>query len=114
MFSTLIEKIEEHATYGPALKNAAAEQRPMVLNFHRHQGNDRFCVSICTVELSPIKVLVSEKDALEELVHIEGMAESEEDYGPLCAAFSNALCEHYDLEQPFELYFNGEPRPIED
>ncbi len=113
MFATLIEKIEEHASYGPAMREASKVGGTLALNFHRHQGNDRFCVSICRVELSPIKVLVSETDALQELVHIEGMAESEEDYLPLCVAFSNALCEHYNIEQPFELYFNGEPRPAE-
>lgn len=111
MFSSLIQKITEHETYGPALQKAADEGAQLALNYHRHQGNDRYCVSICTVEMSPIKVLVSETDALQELVHIEGVAESEDEYLPLCVAFSNALCEHYGMAESFELYFNGEPSP---
>lgn len=113
MFEGLIQKITEHDTYGPAMQQAVAEGADLVLNFHSHQGNERFCVSICARELSPIKILISEKDPLDELVHIEGMAQSEEDFEPLCAAFSNALCAHYGLKEPFELYFQGEPRDIE-
>ena len=111
MFTTLIQKIDEHATYGPAMKKAAADGSNLVLNYHQHQGNDRYCVSICVKELSPIKILISEKEPLDELVHIEGVAETEDEYLPLCVAFSNALCEHYGLTESLELYFNGEPSP---
>ena len=67
--------------------------------------------SICATLQSPVKLLDTDQETLEELVHIEGFGKSEADCLPLTKAFSEALCTHYKIEGPLEIYLNGKHLP---
>jgi len=110
-FEGLIQKILDHSKYGPAMNEAVAGSIPLVLNYHNHLGESSYCVSICAKVRSPVKLLDTDQETLEELVHIEGFGKSEADCLPLTRAFSEALCEHYKIEGPVEVYLNGNRLP---
>ena len=110
-FEGLIQKILLHSKYGPAMEEALAGNVPLVLNYHNHRGESSYCVSICAKLQSPVKLLDTDQETLEELVHIEGFGKSEADCLPLAKAFSEALCKHYKIEGPLEIYLNGKHLP---
>ena len=108
-FEGLIQKIVEHPTYAPALEKAIAGGGKLVLNYHNHRGEAGWCISICTKEELPIKLL--DPGELQELVHIQGFGKTEEDCVPLSRGFSDAFCAHYEIGGPLEVYLNGQPLP---
>ena len=67
MFESLIQKVEDHPKYGPAMAEAATGKFPLVLDYHTHTTADDYCVSICSKTESPIKILDSGEGNLEEL-----------------------------------------------
>ena len=107
----LIQKILVHSKYGPAMEQAVAGNVPLVLNYHNHLGESRYCLSVCARAQSPVKLLDTDQETLEELVHIEEFGKSEADCLPLTKAFSEALCEHYEVERPPDIYLNGKHLP---
>lgn len=108
-YGALLARILEHPRYGPAMEEAVARQATLVLNYHSHQGNERFCVSICEKLEGAIEVLDIGLGKLRELVHVEGFGSSREDYLPLCGELARALVSHYGLAKPPLLYLEGEP-----
>ena len=111
MFDALVQKIAEHSKYGPAMQGAMAGNAPLVLNYHNHLGESSYCVSICAREHNPVKLLDTGEETLEELAHIQGFGKGEADCLPLTKAFSEALCKHYKIERPPDIYLNGKPLP---
>ncbi len=111
MFEDLVQKIAEHPKYGPAMQGAMAGNAPLVLNYHNHLGESSYCVSICAREHNPVKLLDTSEETLEELAHIRGFGKDEADCLPLTKAFSEALCKHYEIERPPDVYLNGKPLP---
>ena len=111
MFEAFIQKIVDHSKYGPAMQGALAANAPLVLNYHSHLGESSYCVSICARGHNPVKLLDTGEETLEELVHIRGFGKSEADCLPLTKAFSEALCKHYKIETPPDVYLNGKPLP---
>jgi len=110
-FEDLIQKILDHSKYGPAMDEAVAGNVPLVLNYHNHLGESSYCISICAKLQSPPKLLDTDQETLEELVHIEGFGQSEADCLPLTKVFSEALCKHYKIEGPLNIYLNGKRLP---
>ncbi len=110
-FEGLIRKILLHSKYGPAMQEALAGNVPLVLNYHSHSGESSYCVSICAKLQSPVKLLDTDQETLDELVHIEGFGKSEADCLPLTEALSEALCKHYKIEGPLDIYLNGKRLP---
>ncbi len=111
MFEDLVQMIVEHSKYGPAMEAAMAGNAPLVLNYHNHLGESSYCVSICTREHNPVKLLDTGEETLEELVHIRGFGKDEADCLHLTKAFSEALCKHYKIERPPDIDLNGKPLP---
>ncbi len=107
----LVQKILIHSKYGPAMEKALAGDDALVLNYHNHRGESSYCVSICAKLQTPVKLPSTDQETLEELVHIEGFGKSEADCLPLTKAFSEALCRHYEIEGPLEIYLNGKHLP---
>jgi hypothetical protein len=108
-FERLIQTIVSHPTYGPAMETAVGSLVPLVLDYHTHKGEESYCVSIRGRIENPVQLLTSGAETLNELVHIEGFGRSREDCLPLCEAFSKALCDHYQLATPPEIYLDGQP-----
>ncbi|KAA3611785.1 MAG: hypothetical protein DWQ01_06790 [Planctomycetota bacterium] len=110
----IIQKIEGHARYGPALRQALESGGTLVLNYHSHGpvGPEGYCVSICERRQgdSP-RQLMGLEVGLEELVHIRGFGRSQDDCLPQCAALGDLLARHYQLDQPPEIFFQGKPYP---
>lgn len=108
MFETLIRKIEAHPTYGPAVRQAASEQWPLVLDYHSHGDPSAWCVAICTKQDNLIPLLGG-PERLQELAHVRGLGRSEDQCLPLMAPLGRELREHYELEQNPAIYKNGAP-----
>lgn len=107
----LMRIIDEHATYGPAMRAAVAEGTPLVLNYHDHGGQGTYCVSICAKHTAALDLLTKGIEDLRELVHVEGFGPNLEECRPRCEALAVVLLDHYDLEKLPEVYLNGEPAP---
>lgn len=110
MFESLIQKIEEHPRYGPAMAGALTKKLPLVLNYHTHTEADDYCVSICSKTGHAIELLDMGSD-LGELVHIRAFGKTEAECLPLTTRLARALHEHYGLEDLPEIYLNGKPLP---
>ena len=108
MFETLIEKIEAHPTYGPAIQQAATEQWSLVLDYHNHGDPSAWCVAICTKQDNLIPLLGG-PEKLQELAHIRGLGRAEFECLSLMAPLGEELRAHYTLEQNPVIYLNGAP-----
>ncbi len=111
MIESLIQKIEDHPRYGPAMAGAVTGKLALVLNYHTHTETDDYCVSICSKTEHPIEILDSGEGNLEELVHIRAFGKTEAECLPLTTTLARALHEHYGLDDLPKIYLNGEPLP---
>ncbi len=110
MFESLIQMIEEHPKYGPAMAGALTGKLSLVLNYHTHSATDDYCVSICSKTGDAIELLGMGGD-LGELVHIRAFGKTEAECIPLTTSLARALHEHYGLDDLPEIYLNGKPLP---
>ena len=76
MFETMIQLIEGHANYGPAMQDAARGQEQIILDYHTHGRGTGYCVSIAKKKRTSLKIL-GQAEPLVELVHIKGVGEEE-------------------------------------
>ena len=106
MFEEMIQQIERHASYGPAMREAAEGQVQLVLNYHTHREQMGDCVSI---EKKKESILMTAGDAgsQAELVHIKGVGKEESQCFPLMSALGRELQEQYQLKHPPLVYLNG-------
>jgi hypothetical protein len=108
MFERMIQLIEEHASYGPAMSEATRGQEQLILDYHTHGRGTGYCVSIARVKHTPLKIL-GQPDPLVELVHIRGVGEDESQCGELMEALGRELAQHYELHAAPLVYLNGKP-----
>ncbi len=110
MFEGMIGLIEKHATYGPAMKDAAAAGEQIILDYHTHGRGTGYCVRIAKKKHNPLRIL-GQAEPLVELVHIRGVGETEAQCDEMMAAFGSELVRHYQLPAAPLVYLNGKPRP---
>jgi hypothetical protein len=109
MFEKLIEQIEAHPRYAPAMRNAVDRRLPLALNYHTHQGIGTWCVSICTRVGTPVMFMEDQTAMLEELVHIRDFGRERGDCVRLTATLADELARHYGMEEKPELWLEGNP-----
>jgi hypothetical protein len=109
MFEELIHLIEQHPTYSSAMRNAIARNLPLVLNYHTHQGEGTYCVSICTKMGFPVPFFEEGDDNLEELVHVRGFGRDRDQCLQLLTGLSTELRKHFKLTENPEFYLDGKP-----
>lgn len=108
-FERILDKLEEHATYGPAMKTSRARGDRWILNYHSHGAGQPFCVSICFREE---KLAVFGLPApLEELAHIRSFGPDEEMCVPMSTAFGKRLVARYPGAAEPLIFLQGEPLP---
>jgi hypothetical protein len=106
-FDRMIEKIEGHPNYSVNVRNAARNGEHFILNYHTHGPEHGYCVSICT-RVESMAALGLDVP-LEELCHIRGIAQAEEDCEPLMTVLGLRLVEHYSLTAEPRIFLNGKP-----
>ena len=109
MFEKMIELIEGHASYGPAMKAAALGQAQLIVNYHTHGEPTGYCVSIAKKKDTSLKIL-GQAEPLVELVHIKGVGQEESECHSLMSALGRELKEHYQMERFPLIYLNGQPQ----
>ena len=107
-FDVAIEKIREHASYGPKMEQAAKDQRELVLNFHTHGPGQGYCASICA--LDGALPMIGLEGELTELVHLRAIARTLDDCDPFMDAFAERLVASYGLNQRPVTWIDGKPR----
>lgn len=110
MFERMIQLIESHATYGPAMKEAALAKEALILDYHTHGQGTGYCVSIAKKKRNPLRIL-GQAEPKVELVHIKGVGEDESQCRELMEALGRELVAHYQLETLPVIYLNGKPHP---
>jgi hypothetical protein len=108
MFEKLIQQIEAHDRYGPAMKEAAEKQDSLVLNYHTHGLDSGYCVSIATRQRGVLPVL-GQALPMEELVHVNGIGQTEDQRLPLMEPLCEELVAHYGLTSVPEIWLDGKP-----
>jgi hypothetical protein len=105
----ILDKLQEHPTYGRAVETSHARGDQWVLNYHSHGAGQPFCISLCwRAEKLAIFGLPA---PLEELAHIRAFGQTAEQCLPMSLAFGEALLERYPgAKQPL-IFFQGEPLP---
>ena len=107
-FDLAIDRIREHASYGPRMERAAKEQKELVLNFHTHGPGHGYCASICTLEGAV--PLIGLEGELQELVHLKGIAKDRAACDPMMDAFAERLVARYGLAHRPTAWVDGRPR----
>jgi len=104
----MIQLIEGHASYGPAMKEAAHGRVQLILDYHTHGRGTGYCVSIARKKHTPLKIL-GQAEPLVELVHIKGVGEDETQCDDLMGALGRELAQHYQLQLLPLVFLNGQP-----
>lgn len=105
----ILDKLEEHAGYGPAMKASHARGDRWILNYHSHGAGQPFCISICWRQE---KLAVFGLPApLEELAHIRAFGQTAEQCVPMSKTFGEHLLERYPGAREPLIFFQGEPLP---
>jgi hypothetical protein len=110
-FDLVIDRIDAHERYGPALRSAAAGGRVLALNYHTHGPDQGYCASVCALDGETLRlggVLAVGAD-MEELAHIRGVGRSQAECGVRMAVFASLLRARYRLGRDPEIYLDGEP-----
>ena len=108
MFEKMIQLIEGHASYGPAMKEAANGKEQIILDYHTHGRGTGYCESIAKKKRNTLRIL-GQAEPLLELVHIKGVGEDEAQCDELMGSFGRELVPHYQLHAPPLVYLNGKP-----
>lgn len=110
-FDMVLDRIAEHASYGPAVRSAAADGRRLALNYHTHGPEQGYCASVCALDGATLDLggLLRLGGDLVELAHIRGVGKSEEECGMRMAVFASLLRARYRLAQDPEIYLDGQP-----
>lgn len=110
-FDAVIDRIEEHDSYGPALRGAVAQGRALALNYHTHGTDQPYCASVCALEGQTVDLggLLRLGADLSELAHIRGVGPSADECGLRMAIFASLLRARYRLQRDPEIYLDGRP-----
>ena len=111
MFEKMIQLIEAHASYGPAMMEAARGNERIILDYHTHGRGTGYCVSIAKRKPTSLRIL-GQAEPLIELVHIKGVGEDEAQGDELMGALGSELVEHYRLQSTPLVYLNGKPHQV--
>ena len=106
MVNTVLQMLKEHPKYHKNIKDAAESQKSIILNYHIHPGESKYCVSILSKSANHLDA-EDEKSTLEELAHIKGIGDLEESFVPLLSYFGEKLKSIYHLIRLPDLYLNG-------
>ena len=107
-FDVAIDRIREHASYGPKLERAAKDRRELILNFHTHGPGQGYCASICV--LDGAVPMIGLRGELVELAHLRGIARERDECDPFMDAFAQRLVERYALSHRPATWLDGQPR----
>jgi len=104
--NTVLQMLKEHPKYHKNIKDAAESQQSIILNYHIHPGESKYCVSILSKSVKHLD-MEDEKSTSEELAHIKGISDLEELFVPLMSYFGEKLKSIYHLTRLPDLYLNG-------
>ena len=99
MYTTLIQRIEEHETYGPAMRGASESKSPLILHVHCHEAGGPWCVAVLRERPMLLDLMGDKGGATDELVHIGGFAPNQEEGERRAKEFASALETHYKLTE---------------
>ena len=104
--NTVLQKLKEHPKYHKNINDTVESQKSIILNYHIHPGESKYCVSILSKSLNHLDAK-DEKFTFEELAHIKGIGDLEESFVPLMSYFGEKLKSIYHLTRLPDLYLNG-------
>lgn len=96
------EKLQQHEGYARALRHAVDTNRKLILNYHGGHDPDKFCVSI-------LAAVDSTESVAEELVHVKGIGNYEEEGNPVTSMLAEVLKDFYGLDYLPERRLSGVP-----
>ncbi len=108
LFDALIQRLQTHESYGPAMTECSTKQAQIVLNYHTHGIGHGYCVSIATLEASLIPIL-GQQPRLKEVAHIRGIGQEETQCVPLMTLLGKKLQQTYHIQKTPAIYLNGHP-----
>ena len=106
MVNTVLQMLKEHPKYHKNIKDAAESQQSIILNYHIHPGESKYCVSILSKSIKHLD-MKDEESTSKELAHIKGISDLEELFVPLMSYFGEKLKSIYHLTRLPDLYING-------
>lgn len=110
-FDRVLDLIDEHERYGPAVRRAAEDGRALALNYHTHGPEQPYCASVCALDGETLDLggVLRVGGELEELAHIRGVGPNERECGVRMAVFASMLRARYRLGSDPEIYLDGRP-----
>jgi hypothetical protein len=110
-FDLVLERIDQHERYGPAVRRACEDGRTLALNYHTHGPEQGYCASVCALDAAALDLggVLRLGGDLQELAHVRGVGRSEAECGPRMAVFASLLRARYRLTRDPEIYLDGQP-----
>ncbi|MDP6115661.1 MAG: hypothetical protein QF437_07755 [Planctomycetota bacterium] len=108
----VLHLIERHESYGPGVRQAADAGEDILLDYHTHGPGHGYCVSIQTEKSNPLPIL-NQEPVTDELAHIRGIGQTEDQCFPLMSMLGHAMLEHYRLAKMPGILLNGQPHKFE-
>jgi len=106
-FGRVCDKIARHPSYSLKVENAARAGAQFILNYHAHESEQGYCVSVCILDESLARLCLP--TPTEELAHIRGIGSRSEDCGPRMGAFAARLADRYGLKRMPRIFLSGTP-----
>ncbi|MBT3251927.1 MAG: hypothetical protein HN729_12610 [Candidatus Marinimicrobia bacterium] len=108
----VIEKCLYHLTSNPSyskkIKDAKNAGQEIILNYHTHSGESKYCISILTSARSLVSMMDQASTAKwEELAHIREVGDSIERFIPIMKSFGNLFKISFGLSKLPSVYLDG-------
>ena len=106
MVKMVLQMLEDHPKYSKNIRDAAESQQSIILNYHIHAGESKYCVSILSKSIKHLD-MEDKKSTFKELAHIKGISDLESLFLPLMSYLGEKLKSIYHLTRLPDLYLNG-------
>ena len=108
----VIEKCLYHLTSNPSyskkIKDAKNAGQEIILNYHTHSGESKYCISILTSARSLVSMMDQASTAKwEELAHIREVGDSIERFFPIMKNFGSLFKISFGLSKLPSVYLDG-------
>ena len=101
-------QLTSNPNYRKKIKNAKDAGQELILNYHTHSGESKYCISILTSTRNLVSMMdQSTTKKWEELAHIKEVGDSIERFLPITKSFGNLFKISFGLSKLPSVYLDG-------
>ncbi len=109
-----ISSLTVHPRYHRRIGETLAAGQNIILNYHHHSGESRYCVSVMTQNRNLAGLVDGTSIQWEELAHIKEVGRDESRVFPIMTNFGRLFKIQYGMNRLPDVYLNGKPYLTDD